>query len=114
MKKIKTLIILLSLVALTGCDKFKEDLSNCGIWLKFEYVLNPEHIDKFTTEVNKLTIFVFDAAGNYVTEFEEEGPFAVNYRFHLTLPAGTYQFVVWGNISDETPLSSTGTGRLGD
>ena len=92
-----------------GC-KTKEDNSDCGIAIRFTYTLNPDGIDKFSSSVQKLTIFVFNEAGHLVQEIEKTGPFWKDYRIHLTLPAGVYSFVVWGNLSDETPLS-VGAGR---
>jgi len=110
---IRKLLIFFSLILLAGC-MMKEDLSECGIWLRFDYILNPEHIDKFTTEVNKIKIFVFDLdTGILIDEFEEEGPFTADYRYHLMLPTGKYEFVVWGNLSDETPIT-TGLARTND
>ena len=103
----RSVVIFSVFLLLMGC--MKEDESDCGILLRFEFTLNPQHLDKFTSnDVNKLTIFVFDKDGNLVTQFEETGTFGADYRKSLRLPAGEYSFVVWGNLADNTDVSTTG------
>ena len=106
----KALAVLFIAVLSVNCKKVKEDNSDCGIFIRFTYTLNPDGTDKFSSSVQKLTIFVFNEAGHLVQEIEKTGPFWKDYRVQLNLPAGVYSFVVWGNLSDETPLS-IGAGR---
>jgi len=111
----KALTVLFIAVLSANCKKVKENFDDCGVILRFTYFKNTDNIDKFPSEVNKITIFVFDQAGNLVAQYEEKGPFGATYSKRLNnLPAGNYSFVVWGDLSDNTTLSNTGAGRLQD
>ena len=111
----KALAVLFIAVLSVNCKKVKENFDNCGIILRFAFTKNTDNVDSFSSEVQNYTLFVFDAAGNLVATYDDIGPFGPDYFKRLTnLPAGTYTFVVWGNLSDNISLSTTGAGRKGD
>ena len=109
----KVLAVLFIAVLSANCKKVKENFDDCGVILRFTYFKNTDNIDKFPSEVHKITIFVFDQAGNFVAKYEETGPFGATYSKRLNnLPAGNYTFVVWGDLSDNTPFTEDiGVGR---
>ena len=117
--------------SLCGC--IKEDLSGCPtsgtLNLALSYTMhNTEDADGnpadlFAQQVHQVEVFVFDAQGRWVkTVTDQVSPSSrasrasATYLKPIELPAGEYQFVVWGNRSDdETVLSGTErleTGRV--
>ena len=111
----KALAVLFIAVLSVNCKKIKEDNSNCGIILRFAFTKNTDNVDHFSSEVYNYTLFVFDETGKLVATYEDIGPFEPDYFKRLTnLPAGTYTFVVWGNLSDNIALNTTGAGRKDD
>jgi len=94
----------LSLALLTAC--LKEDLSVCGITVRFKYDLNPEGKDKFPTDFKSITLYVYNQSGTLVGEYKDTGPFGPDYKMRLNLRSGNYTFVAWGDLSDDTPVSS--------
>ena len=106
------LMLYFLVVLLAGC--IKEDLSICGIVVKFKYDLNTDGIDKFTSEMEKLNLFVFNERGDLVHEANMTGPFGSNFSVRLQLPAGKYSFIVGGNLNDDTFLSTALGSRLSE
>jgi hypothetical protein len=106
MKRVKIVAITLFFAAslATGCTK--EDLSVCGVDVCFKYDYNIYETDQFSSRVNKLDLYVFDSDGRFLERYEIEGPFGEEFKMHLDLPAGTYNFVVWGDRGDEYLVSS--------
>lgn len=125
--------LLLSAGCLTGC--IKDDLSDCPInedpepdpepttgtlRLALTYTMhntqeNGRYIDLFNEQVRKVDVFVFDEAGQFLQQITEEAApqFAENYTKEIELPAGDYQFVVWGNhYEDETVHNCAEEGHL--
>ena len=113
-KTTKRLLILILTVLLVSC-KIGDDLSDCGILISYIYNLNPQGVDKFSTDVGKLNLYIFDESGVLVDEYEDIGPFGVNYKKRiLGLPAGTYTFVVWGGLNNPVSHERGGLNRLYD
>ena len=111
--KLGTLLTLCFLVVLlAGC--IKEDLSKCGVVIKFKYDINPSGQDRFTTDVQKLDLFVFSQQGDLVEEVKVDGPFGADFGIRLQLPAGVYSFIVGGNLNSKTVLSTSLGSRLVD
>jgi hypothetical protein len=91
--------ILLLSGAVGGCTK--EDLSVCGVDVLFKFDYNMDQKDKFASDIEWVDLFVFDSEGVFVDRFSYRGPFEDHYRVRLNLPAGTYDFIVWGERRDE-------------
>jgi hypothetical protein len=112
MKRVKIISIALLLTALLAAGCTKEDLTMCGVDLRFRYDYNIEETDQFAPRIGKLDLYVFNSAGLFLERYEIEGPFDEEFRMRLDLPAGTYNFVVWGDRGDEfvvSPLTSIST-----
>lgn len=97
MKRIFTYLVTVLLLALQGC--IKEESSNCEsvLLLRFRYTLNDQYANLFESEVNRVTIYVFDCKGMYVGTFTEQGDKLTNdYVMRVPLPKGKYSVVVYG------------------
>jgi len=99
---LKNLVASLSLVIAVfftqGC--VQDDLSVCGVNIRFTYTKNLEGIDLFAEEVSRIDVFVFDGKGVFVGRYFDEGDRLKNsnYSLALNLMEGVYTFVVWGNL----------------
>jgi hypothetical protein len=98
--RIAAACMLLLAVFTQGC--IQDDLSDCGIGVQFRYIKNVDGIDKFSTAVNHITLFVFDADERYIGSFSSaEGETANDgYMMNLPLRAGSYKLIAWGNLDD--------------
>jgi len=107
-------LMMLSLAALiallAGCTK--EDLTECGIDIRFKYDYNTARVNKFTSDIHKLNLFIFNEAGECVREYEDAGTFGDDYRMRLKLVPGVYDFVVWGELAEDNMVMNRGLNRL--
>lgn len=74
-------------------------MSNCKseLLLRFRYTLNDQYENLFGSEVNRITVYLFDSNGKYVDSFSEQGDILTNdYLMRIPLPEGKYSAVVWG------------------
>jgi hypothetical protein len=114
--KIWGVFCLMSIGLLTqGC--VADDLSVCGISMHFKYTRNVDGIDKFSSSINRINLYVFDADGFLVEEYVEEGDsLPSDFTLFLNLTPGVYDFVAWGNLGEdyEYPLLEKGVTRLSD
>lgn len=102
-------VCLLSLLwIITGC--INEDFSDCPqgeFRVAFEYVHHTDdtHPDRFGIDVQKVDLYMFDAAGYYMKCItRENSPFPENFYITPLLPAGDYTLVAWGNLTDRVTL----------
>lgn len=87
-----------------GC--VQDDLSDCGIGVQFRYIKNVEGIDKFTSVVERITLFVFDGQGTFIGQYSDEGDILKdNYIMNIPLKGGNYRLVAWGNLCEDYELS---------
>ncbi len=96
---------LLAILALSSCERIFEDLDPCphGVSLRFVYDYNMEFANAFPTQVDCLTLYIYDDEDNYVdtkivtgAELQDE-----DYRMKLDLPEGKYHFVAYGGMACE-------------
>ena len=96
---------MLATVALSSCELIYEDLDPCphGVSLRFVYTYNMEDANAFPSQVDCLTLYIYDEKDNYVdtkvvtgAELQDEG-----YRMTLDLEKGNYHFVAYGGMACE-------------
>lgn len=76
-----------------------EDEVQCPCEVRFVYDMNMEFADAFPTQVDDVTLLVFDADGRYVTTCIDQGAHLDgNYRMALDLQPGSYQLLVWAGL----------------
>ncbi len=90
-------------LGLTSCgDIFHEHLEACpsGVCLRFVFDYNMEFANAFPSQVDCLTLLVYDASGNYVTKVTETTDVLAdeNWRMTIDLPAGEYSFIAYGGM----------------
>ncbi len=110
----RNLISLMSRAALTAAllaltfsscdDSFVYDtLPPCpqGVSLRFVYDYNMEYANAFPSQVDCLTLYVYDSEGNFVTSRTETTSVLADesWRMTLDLEAGDYHFVAYGGIA---------------
>lgn len=105
--------ILLTSCWAVSCDYIHDDsLQPCpsGLDLCFRYDYNLQRADMFNDHVRSVTAYIFDEDGNFLVQQTESGtPLAdVNYRMHIDLEPGRYQFVV---LAGQKSLADMQTGK---
>jgi hypothetical protein len=98
-----------------GC--VADDLSVCGISMHFKYTRNIDGVDKFSSSINKINLYVFDKEGLFVEEYvEERDSLPQDFTIFLNLTPGVYDFIAWGNLGEdyERPLFEKGVTRMSD
>ena len=85
---------------LPGC--IEDDLSECGVGIRFRYVKNVEGVDKFPSDVDRISLYVFREDGIFIGEYHDGGSrLDGNYTMNLGLKEGNYKLVAWGNLCDD-------------
>ncbi|MCM1429118.1 MAG: FimB/Mfa2 family fimbrial subunit [Clostridium sp.] len=94
--------IVLAAASLGSCSMINDDLPEChqGVELRFVYDYNMEFANAFPSQVDCLTLLVYDAEGKYVTSRTEASSLLKdeNYRMTLDLAPGNYTFVAYGGM----------------
>ena len=102
---IGTAILAAPMMTLPACNAFNEHLEECpeGARLRFVYDYNMEFANAFPSQVDCLTLLVYDENGNYLQTRTETSDVLAdeNYRMTLDLPAGKYTFVAYGGMACE-------------
>ncbi len=114
-KVLRTTLLLLSIVSLSGC--FKQDYSICppgerNVRLDFRLIGE----DNFTRHINSVDAYIYDAAGTFLrTERIEEAQLDQHQGMFLTLTPGDYRMVFWANMDRNTEVSGhdNGAGEIG-
>lgn len=96
-------VLFLSIIG-TSCGSIYDDQSNCprGVSLRLVYEYHMERgANAFPSNVDCITVFVFNKKGDYVTQFSETSTALQNenYRMILPLEAGDYDLVVYGGLA---------------
>ena len=105
-KRLSLLGVLCLTLGLSSCDSVFDDDPNClqGIALRFVYDYHMEPgANAFAANVDCINVFVFDEAGNYVTQFKETSDAlrSESYRMNIPLGSGKYQLMVYGGTACE-------------
>ena len=117
MKKLLSIVCLLSVM--TSCTWVQDDRDDCpyGFWLKLHYTYNILDVEAAQKYVTDAYVYVYDTDGNYIkriyaTRNELE---ANDYRVRIEdLPEGDYQFVVWSGLGNSQYTVSGDTKTIGD
>jgi hypothetical protein len=89
-----------------GC--VTDDLSICGISVHFRYTKNLDGVDKFSSSINKVNLYVFDTDGYFIQEYAvEKDTLPQDFTIYVNLTPGTYDFVAWGNLGEDYEILST-------
>ena len=115
-RRVLRLVAAFAIVLTTlSCESIYDDQSDCprGVSIRYRYDYNMLFADAFATHVDCVTCYVFDAEGNYLTEYTEVGePLAdENYRMAFPLGPGHYKLIAYGGLAcdkssfDVTPLT---------
>lgn len=91
-----------ALLSLGSCGSVFDDLKPCpeGVEMRFVYDYNLESANAFYSQVDCLTLHIYDAEGNFVTTMTETGDVLANefWRMPVDLKPGTYHAVAYGGI----------------
>ncbi|MDE5773982.1 MAG: FimB/Mfa2 family fimbrial subunit [Muribaculaceae bacterium] len=92
-------------VMLSSCDRLHEDLEPCpsGVRLRFVYDYNMEFANAFPSQVDCLTLLIYDKEGNYLRTEIASAPMISdeNWRMTLDLPSGEYRLLAYGGMECE-------------
>lgn len=90
---------------LTSCDMVNEELDPCprGISVRFIYDYNMERANAFHSQVDCVTLYVFNEEGKLLEKHTETSPDLrdESYRMYLDLEPGNYSFLALGGSSCE-------------
>jgi hypothetical protein len=104
------------LLLMQGC--VTDDLSICGVSVHFSYTKNLDGVDKFSSSINKINLYVFDTEGYFVQEYAvAKDSLPQDFTIYVNLTHGTYDLVAWGNLGDDYEIRSTfekGVTRMDD
>lgn len=93
---------------LNSCDIFNEDLPECRLSVKFKYDYNMLSTDEFHTQVDQVTLFIFDKEDKFLFKQSAEGTSLATgeYLMDVQLPVGQYKFMAWAGVHDSYELST--------
>ena len=100
---LKKFYIIFCVLLMTSCTWVNDDTDDCpyGFWLNLHYTYNMLDVDAAPEYVKDVSIYVYDAEGNYVSRLDipQSELWANNHHVRIVgLPEGDYQFVVWSGI----------------
>ena len=108
---IGTALVAVSIPALISCDAVYDDLEPCqmGVELRFVYDYNMEFANAFPSQVDCLSLLIYDAEGNYIsTETVTDRSLLgdEDWRMRVDLPEGQYTFIAYGGLAcDDSSFS---------
>lgn len=101
-KTVAIVALIVAAVAAASCDAVYDvpDPCHTGLRLRFVYDYNMEQANAFTSQVDCLSLLVYDAEGTF------KGQYAAgraetsdeDWRMIIDLPAGRYRLIAWGGI----------------
>ena len=98
---IQSLVLLLAALALSSC--IRDDLSQCGLNIRFSYTYNMYEAEAFSQEADWVNLYVFDSQDRLVMQERHEGVRG-NEDFQIRIPlidAGEYTLTAVAGSSDE-------------
>lgn len=108
-KAVRSAVVLaagLAAFLLSSCSTVWDDQAECdfGLQIRFRYDYNMSFGDAFAAQVGRVSVYVFDENGIFVTEKTEEGAMLAEegYRMKFELPDGKYRFICWGGKYDDS------------
>lgn len=101
---IGTALMAVSIPALSSCDVIYQDLEPCpqGVELRFVYNYNMEFANAFSSQIDCLSLLIYDADGHYIsTETVTDQALLGDeeWRMRLNLPVGRYTFIAYGGMA---------------
>lgn len=94
------LCLLVLLFVLTSC--IYEDETACPIEVRFVYDRNMEYADAFSSQVDDVTLFIFDEQEVFLKAVHEEGDaLHSDNKMDLDLLPGVYHLVAWCGLSKD-------------
>lgn len=105
------LSVIMSLFSIS-CDRLHEEMEPChtGLRLRFVYDRNMEFANAFPSQVDCLTLLIYDSQGKYIATETANRPETSdeNWRMTLDLPAGDYTLLAYGGMDcDKASFSFT-------
>lgn len=103
--------IISATMALTAwsCGLINEDLDPCTVdyKVKFTYDRNMLYTDAFATQVESVSLFVFDKEGNLVWKGSDNGEALTRPGYTMTLPLepGDYDMIAWCGLNEGEEFS---------
>jgi len=110
MKKLKTILyfLLIPSFLLSGCVEENLDICLPAVTaeLTFSYRGDTNDPSLFSSQIDRVTLFVFNHAGEQVaTQQIEKASLNAFQGTQLALPAGDYRIICWGNAFNHTELT---------
>lgn len=108
-KAVRSAVVLaagLAAFLLSSCSTIWDDQAECefGLQIRFKYDYNMSFGDAFASQVGRVSVYVFNEDGEFITCKTEEGAQLAEegYRMKFELPDGTYRFICWGGRYDDS------------
>lgn len=100
------------MLSVASCNAIYEDLDPCpqGVRLRFVETENLDEGNIFYTQVDCLTLFIYDSEGNYLQTRKAYAPEIKdeNWRMDIDLSAGQYKLLAYGGMDcEESSFSFT-------
>lgn len=98
------IIMLLAVATISACSFIYDELEECpsGQVFSFVYDKTLSGGNAFGVQVGYISLHVFDRNGRYITTIEDDSDALNdnNYKLYTELPAGIYNFIVWGRSTN--------------
>ncbi len=89
----------LSLASLFASCIYQDEVA-CPCEVRFVYDMNMEFADAFPSQVDDVTLYIFDEEGRFVSSVSDGGPHLdAGYFLPLQLAPGNYQLVAWAGTA---------------
>lgn len=96
-------MVLAVLLSLPSCESIFDNIDACpnGVSLRYVYDYNMEYANAFPSKVDCITLYVFDADGNYLSTFIDTSDNLADedWRMIIDLEKGEYSLVAYGGIA---------------